>query len=246
MAWQTPKTNWTRSDGVRDSDLNRIEGNIQELYSTSMAHADMTVYVDPTGNDTTANGSPTAPFASVTAAINFLPKNLAGKVVKIDIGAGQYEEDVVIRGFNGIVNMYSSGIVRIQSLTVEGCTVYQYGTQTNFPGGVRLNYGATYVGQSITYVSAAGSIGVSVLNGSTFILYNTLSVSNTTSAAIEVSGGSTFYASIVAGTANTLGIRADTGSVASYGSINITATTRHFTNTGGRIYTGAQSSVPNY
>lgn len=33
MAWVTPKTNWTGADGVRDSDLNRMEGNTQHLYS---------------------------------------------------------------------------------------------------------------------------------------------------------------------------------------------------------------------
>ena len=34
MAWQTPKTDWTPPDGVTDADLNRIEGNIQELQNT--------------------------------------------------------------------------------------------------------------------------------------------------------------------------------------------------------------------
>lgn len=32
MAWQTPKTDWTMADGVRDADLNRIEGNTLHLY----------------------------------------------------------------------------------------------------------------------------------------------------------------------------------------------------------------------
>jgi hypothetical protein len=31
MAWLAPKTNWTSSDGVRNTDLNRIEGNIQAV-----------------------------------------------------------------------------------------------------------------------------------------------------------------------------------------------------------------------
>ena len=34
MAWQTPKTDWAPPDGVTDADLNRIEGNIQELQNT--------------------------------------------------------------------------------------------------------------------------------------------------------------------------------------------------------------------
>ena len=34
MGWQTPKTDWKPADGVTDADLNRIEGNIQELQNT--------------------------------------------------------------------------------------------------------------------------------------------------------------------------------------------------------------------
>lgn len=32
MAWVIPKTNWTTNDGVLNTDMNRIEGNTQELY----------------------------------------------------------------------------------------------------------------------------------------------------------------------------------------------------------------------
>lgn len=246
MAWQTPKTDWTGADGVRYSDMNRIEGNILDLYNKSMLRADLTLYVDPSGNDTTGNGSSASPFATFMRALAAIPKNFNNAVVTIDVGAGEYAEDIVIRDFSGVLNIYSAGIVRFQSLTVERCSIYQYGFQTNFTNGISLNYGATYTGQSMMYVSGTRSIGVSVRNGSTFVLYNTVTISNTTSAAIEVSGGSRAYVSTLAGTNNNTAIRADTGSIASYGTINITATTRHFTNTGGRIYTGAQTSVPNY
>lgn len=33
MSWITPKTDWTPVDGIADTDLNRIEGNILESYS---------------------------------------------------------------------------------------------------------------------------------------------------------------------------------------------------------------------
>lgn len=33
MAWQTPKTDWAAQDGVRNTDLNRIESNALELYN---------------------------------------------------------------------------------------------------------------------------------------------------------------------------------------------------------------------
>ena len=34
MAWQTPKTDWSSADGVRDTDMNRIESNALELKNT--------------------------------------------------------------------------------------------------------------------------------------------------------------------------------------------------------------------
>ena len=61
MAWQTPKTDWAAADGVRDSDFNRIESNILELYNTSAARANKTIYVATTGSDATGDGSSAAP-----------------------------------------------------------------------------------------------------------------------------------------------------------------------------------------
>jgi hypothetical protein len=33
MTWSTPKTDWTSTDGVTNTDMNRIEGNIESLDS---------------------------------------------------------------------------------------------------------------------------------------------------------------------------------------------------------------------
>lgn len=246
MAWQVPKTDWTGADGVRNTDLNRIEGNILHLYNESMVHADITVVVDPTGNDTTGAGTAAAPYASITKALSAIPKNLSDKVVTIDIGSGTYNENVVIRGISGVINLYSAGVVSVQSLTVDGCKVSQQGSQMNFPRGITLINGACYIGRSLMYVSGSNAIGVKVHDGSTFVLYNTATISNTTSAAMEVSSGSRAYVATLAGTSNTIGLRVDTGGIAAYGASNIAATTQRVTNTGGRIYSAAQTSIPNY
>jgi microcystin-dependent protein len=47
MPWQTPKTDWTPADGVADSDLNRIEGNLAT--ATSEPTADSLVKRDAAG-----------------------------------------------------------------------------------------------------------------------------------------------------------------------------------------------------
>lgn len=242
MAWQTPKTDWSSEDGVRNSDLNRIEGNALELYNSYKVHADLTVYVNAsTGNDT-GLGTSASPYKTITKALASIPSNIGNNVVEINIAAGTYEENVIIRGFNGLIKLYTAGVVNIGSLRVESCDVYQYGTQTNYKRGIVLEYGATYTGQSLMYVSEAGATGITVRNGSRFILYNTATVSYTTSVAIEASGSSMIYISIVAGSTNTIGLRADTGSVIGYGSMNMTATTQRISNTGGRIYTGSSLS----
>lgn len=47
MAWQTPKTDWAAPDGVRNTDMNRIEGNTKHLYDGMDAlkrHVDDTLY----------------------------------------------------------------------------------------------------------------------------------------------------------------------------------------------------------
>jgi hypothetical protein len=49
MAYQTPKTNWTPVDGVQDLDLNRIEGNIDDLHSNSVPYSGATQDVDLAG-----------------------------------------------------------------------------------------------------------------------------------------------------------------------------------------------------
>lgn len=242
MAWQTPKTDWSSVDGVRDTDFNRIEGNMLELYKSYKVHADLTVYVSAsTGNDN-GIGTAASPFKTIAKALASIPSNIGSSVVEINITAGTYDEDIIIRGFNGLIKLYSAGVVNMGSLRVEGCDVYQYGSQTNYKRGLALEYGATYVGQSIMYISEASYTGLAVRNGSKFVLYNTVTVSNTTSVAIEVSGSSMAYISIIAGTNNTTGVRADTGSVVGYGSINIGATTQRVSNTGGRIYTGSSLS----
>ena len=56
MAWQTPKTNWSSADGVRDTDLNRIEENTRVLYFEKLRD-NTTIYVSPSGNNSTGNGS---------------------------------------------------------------------------------------------------------------------------------------------------------------------------------------------
>ena len=251
MPWQTPKTNWNAPDGVRDTDFNRIEGNILELYNTESAKADTTVYVALTGNDVTGTGTYASPYRTIQKAISVLPKNLNGRTVTVDIDAGNYGEDVTISGFSGVLKLHAAGLTVIKRLTIDNCCVVHTGNQINMlpvtgtgitlqNNGVLISGGPLYVGN--------GTKGAEVLYGGKLVCTGTLTISNTTQVAIDVYWGGRAYIGTLAGTGNTAtGMSATVGGFIQYSSFSLSATgTRQLTRGGGRIYTGAQSSVPNY
>lgn len=244
MAWQTPKTDWAPPDGVRNTDINRIEGNILELYNTGMVHADNTVYVASTGSDTSGKGTSVSPYATITKALSTIPRNITDKNVTISIAAGTYLDNVVIKGFTGTLNIVTTGLATIRSLTIDGCNVTHSGSQLNVQAGIVLTNGASFTGSAILYIGVA-TTGVSVQSGSSFAVFNTITISNATIAA-EVYGNARAYFAILAGTGNSSGLVVTNGGIATYGSMSLAATTQRTTNTGGRIYSGAQTSVPNY
>lgn len=245
MAWQTPKTDWGASDGVRDSDFNRIEGNIAALYDMTGLHNSLTVYVNASsGNDNTGTGSAAAPYKTISKALSVMQRVMGQYDVTLDI-TGSFTESVTIRGFTAPLTIHNSALASVQSMLIDGCAVLHSGGQLNCTRGLTLRNGATYTGYAPMYVGT-GTVGVSLNNGSTLTLFNTFTISNTTSIALEVSGCSRAYISAIAGTNNATGVLADTGGVVAYGSMSLAAVTQRVTNTGGRIYSGAQSSTPNY
>lgn len=65
------------------------------------------LYVSPIGNDTIGDGTQTKPFATITKAINAIPKCLNGFNATVNIADGTYSEVVSIIGF------YGKGVVAI-------------------------------------------------------------------------------------------------------------------------------------
>ena len=64
--------------------------------------------------------------------------------------------------------------------------------------------------------------------------------------AVYATGGSRIALAGIAGANNGVGLRSDSGSMISFTSRSIEATTANITTNGGRIYTGAQTSIPAY
>ena len=222
---------------------------------------DVVVYVSPTGNDMTGDGTSAKPYATIQAAVDSLPKVLDGHMATISIAAGTYPGRVIMSGFQG-------GIVE---LGVAGRTVTVNGVQISCCAVVRINVSITrsdsyvgtllivrngshaQIGSAITINGAnAGISGVTVESGSTLIAIPDATsalkttISNCVYNAIYATGGSRVSMVDLAGSGNGVGIRSDGGSVVSYSTRALTATTANITTNGGRIYTGAQTSIPNY
>lgn len=212
MAWQAPKTNWGPPDGVRDTDLNRMEGNILHLYNTESVKAARTLYVSPSGNDTTGNGGSSAPYKTITKALSTLPKNLNGQQVLLNLAAGTYAEVVNIRDFSGgtiTINGNAGATISISGLDIRNCSVLL--------SAIALSVGANGVyigGPAVVYV-ASGSItvngameGVTLRYGAVLEVTTTLTINNSSSRALQVQYASTASVANLRGTNNEIAVYA--------------------------------------
>lgn len=246
MAWQNPKTDWAAADGVRNTDFNRIESNILELYNTALIHSAVTVYVSPSGSDTTGNGTNELPYRTITKALQVIPRNLNGESAAINVAAGTYNETPTIRGFTGPLRLILTGAITITSITVDDCTVIHSGALlTLAPAvdstGLILQNGATWVSSANIAISA-GAKGIVVQYGSRLSASGTVTINDTTSIGIEVLSASMAYIYSLMGTGNAIAISSSGGGIAAYALIDISGTIRTFTTNGGRIYSGPQIS----
>lgn len=236
MAWQTPKTDWTAADGVRDTDMNRIEGNALALYNETVRSSKI-VYVTDAGNDSTGNGTSASPYRTINKALSTVPKNLAGISVTIHIASGAYPEAVSVKGFHGGVLTFAgtASEIEVTSLTIDGSTVSV--TSLDISATAAVGIIITNAGTFITTgnVNADGtSTGVNVNSCSSAHIAGSL-YSGGAAYAIQCSRMSSIYADTISG----VGIlSAVTGGVIAFNNSTMSRSTA----TGGRIYNGSQSS----
>jgi len=242
MAWMEPKIDWSPQDGVRDTDFNRIEGNILDLYNTTKVNNDIELYVSPTGDDSIGDGSSALPYLTITKALSVIPKNLNGHNVLIYVATGTYNERVVVKGYsNGKITLagYYGYVATLLSLEVDSsiCEIRTLELIIT-SGGVTVINGATLISSGAITVS--GSMrGLYVLGCSSCRIYANLTVRASSAAAVQVSGASMVYVLQLSGSDNENAILAEEGSIASYGSTNISVNVAgYITRTGGRILTG--------
>jgi len=219
---------------------------------------DVTVYVSKSGSDVTGDGTGEAPYATIQKAVDSLPKWLDGHTATIDIAEGTYEGRVVLEGFQGgVVNLGVAG----RTVTVRGIQIISCAT-------VRINVAEIVRSESVVGTLLAIRNRSDVVIGGRFVVdgmaaaisgivaeaNSTVSVAdsalmivrNCAYNAVYATGGTRIALAGIAGANNGVALRSDSGAVISYTSRSIEATTENITTNGGRIYSGAQTSIPSY
>ena len=251
MAWQEPKLDWAQEDGVTDADLNRIEGNVKDLHDRQNEIAphimteDVLLYVSTSGNDTTGDGSTSAPFKTISKAISMIPHNMSGRSALISIAAGTYSEWVELYGYTGQITFAGTAgaTVVVSGFRVDEAKVGINNITLRVNSGVFVTGNSSLTGTGTLHVNG---YTLTVNYNASFDMPN-VTVDNASGYAIEVNRNGRFFASTINGSGNTNGIRSQSGGIVAFSTNNLSVNgTQYMTALGGRIYSGAQRAIPEY
>lgn len=226
-----------------------ISSFVSELESIGLAPEGSTIYVSTSGNDASGDGTETAPFKTIQHAIDSISKNLENRDITINIASGTYAEEIVVSGFYGGTLRFAFGSVTINTFSVyESCIIMTgtalYLAATEKTYGFYCHRGANVICQMPMSVTGATN-GIYAVFGSRFSGNRTITVNTCGNAVVSIYA-SYIYIATLEGIQNINGIQAS-AAIASIGSIaSGFASTQYVTQTGGRIFTGAQASVPSY
>lgn len=218
-----------------------------ELETIGNAKQNTIVYVSTSGNDASGDGSEGLPFKTIQHALDSISKNLDNKAITINVASGTYSEDVEVSGFYGGTLRFEFGSVTCKTFTVYETSVILNGTSLTLSAsgktyGMYCHRGSNVICQCDLTVTGSTN-GVFASYGSRFSGKN-VTVNSCTNA-VSSYYSAYVYISSLAGSKNNNGVLAYAG-IVSLGTIATIASTLYITNTGGRIYTGAQASVPSY
>lgn len=226
--------------------------NLNAMQRNGGLDANITVYVAVSGSDRTGNGSSTAPYQTITKALSTIPKNLNGFGATINIGAGTYDEDVFIeKTFGGVINLTgdSGTQVTIRSLRVFYGSTVEISVPITVTGAINGNavyvLNATLLVGEPVVINGTADYGV-FANRNAYCRFTYLTVNNTSIGAITSTNLSGISVISASGSNNTVGYRVTDGGVIVYINNSLTANTLYQSQTGGRIYSGSQTSIPNY
>lgn len=224
--------------------------NLNAMQEAAGLTAHRAVYVSTAGSDSVGDGSEANPYATINKAISTIPSNLNGYTARVYIAAGTYTENVTIQNIG-------NGIIALTGITGDVVTIAGMVTVTNVQYmeiyNISLSIVNSYfnvVGSNVSVHTAfsarGGQFGIYATFFSSITLSNTTSINNTTANGIIATNGAMIYLERLTGSGNANLITSTRGATCSYGTNEATATNLFYTANGGRIYTGAQASAPNY
>lgn len=217
---------------------------------------DNAIYVGPTGNDTTGDGTQAKPYASLAKALSVIPKDLGGQTITINVAAGTYTETGV-----NITDFYGG------QLSIVGDST----TPPTFTNRIYCMYCSARI--SFKYINTVAPVdwgGFSV-SRCAMVEFNDCNVNATTQGkgfgiysaflsevyvhnceinncqyGVSCAWGKLFV-STATGSGNTYGAHAGYGGqIGIANSVPGYATAQYVTYNGGRIYKDGQTNVPKY
>ena len=211
---------------------------------------DVTVYVKTNGSDIDGNGSLDAPFKSIQAAVDSIPKDLCGHTVTVDIGSGTYDEIITCEGFTGgklIIGSPSINII-IRGMKISACTFVElYARYINCTGAFGnallevTNGSVVSIPNDITLSCNSYNVaGMLASMGSVVYAakYKTVNITASNNAAVAATSGGKVVLPTVTGSDNTLGLVATMGGTITYEKHTLTSLFGDSAETGGSILTG--------
>lgn len=215
---------------------------------------DVTVWVALSGNDVEGDGSADAPFRTIQAAVDALPKNLDGHTAEIVVDFGVYNERVTVNGFRSgrlIIGRYGSvfsitgGIDIINSSYVE-TNIYQIerDTSSSRPLFVAKDGSNVTVGSDMILDGIdSGVTGMVVENNSHLVTANNITLTcNNCGMAVSATWCSFVSLNAITGSENMFGMSASQGAIVSYKTDTLTKSWSNNADSGGLVLTGQNSS----
>ena len=216
--------------------------------------SNVTLYVNASAGSDSNPGTSSQPFATIQAAINALPKTLGQYGATISVASGSYEEDVILYGFSGGVNISDtqrySGLsitgsnassVTVRSIRAINCSVSNIlisyvtisggisSTQGNFSqgGGVLIQNcpSVTLSAVSVENCTIGLLVGAYYTSGGSTVFLNSVSFSNCTNVAVWAQGQQNLFLLNASGSGNSIGLKAHYGAVINTKGLTMTATT---------------------
>ena len=215
---------------------------------------DVVVWVALSGNDVEGDGSADAPFRTIQAAVDALPKNLDGHTAEIVVDFGVYAERVTVNGFRSgrlIIGRYGSvfsitgGIDIINSSYVE-TNIYQIERDTSSSrplfvakDGSNVTIGSDMILDGID----SGVTGMVVENNSHLVTANNITLTcNNCGMAVSATWCSFVSLNAITGSENMFGMSASQGSIVSYKTDTLSKSWSNNADSGGLVLTGKNSS----